>query len=54
MSRLVAHISQTKQNVTFDIWFASFQLMLHLLTEQKLASLGAEWKNKLEISSNML
>lgn len=54
VNRLVAPISQTRRNVTFDSWFTSYPLMLHLLREHQLTSVGTIRKNKAEIPSEML
>uniref|UniRef100_A0A286Y2W0 PiggyBac transposable element-derived protein domain-containing protein n=1 Tax=Cavia porcellus TaxID=10141 RepID=A0A286Y2W0_CAVPO len=54
VNRLVAPISQTDRNVTFNNWFTSFQLMLHLLTEHKLTSVGIIHRSKAEIPNEML
>ncbi|XP_013006050.2 piggyBac transposable element-derived protein 4 isoform X2 [Cavia porcellus] len=54
VNRLVAPISQSNRNVTFDSWFTSYPLMLHLLREHQLTSVGTIRKNKAEIPNEML
>ncbi|XP_053964402.1 piggyBac transposable element-derived protein 4-like [Anastrepha ludens] len=54
VDRLVAPISKTNRNVTFDNWFTSYPLMLHLLKEHRLTSTGTVRKNKPDIPSQML
>ncbi|XP_023565842.1 piggyBac transposable element-derived protein 4-like [Octodon degus] len=54
INRLVAPISQSNRNVTFNSWFTSYPLMLHLLREHHLTSVGTIRKNKAEIPHEML
>ncbi|XP_021114632.1 piggyBac transposable element-derived protein 4-like [Heterocephalus glaber] len=54
VSRLVAPISKSNRNVTFDSWFTSYSLMLHLLKEHQLTSTGIIHKNQAEIPEKML
>lgn len=54
VDRLVAPISKTNRNVTFDNWFTSYPLMLHLLGVHKLTSTGTVRRNKVELRNEML
>lgn len=54
VNRLIAPISKSNRNVTFDSWFTSYSLMLHLLKEHQLTSTGTVHKNQAEIPEKML
>ncbi|XP_047543237.1 piggyBac transposable element-derived protein 3-like [Vanessa atalanta] len=46
VDRLVQPISCTNRNITFDNWFTSYELVVHLLNEHKLTSTGTVRNNK--------
>lgn len=46
VERLIQPISKSNRNLTFDNWFTSHELMMHLLTEHRLTSVGTVRKNK--------
>lgn len=46
VNRLVEPITKTNRNVTFDNWFTSYPLMIHLLTQHSLTSVGTVRVNK--------
>lgn len=54
VERLVQPISQSNRNLTFDNWFTSHELMLHLLANHRLTSTGTVRKNKKCIPSALL
>ncbi|CAH2090789.1 unnamed protein product [Euphydryas editha] len=54
VERLIMPISKTNRNLTFDNWFTSHELMMHLLTEHRLTSTGTVCKNKRCIPSAFL
>lgn len=54
VDRLVSVVSKTRRNVTFDNWFTSIPLMIHLLKHHKLTSTGTVRKNKREIPTNFV
>lgn len=49
VERIVAPISGTNRNVTFDNWFTSYPLMMHLLHQHKLTAVGTVRKNKTQV-----
>ncbi|CAH2101100.1 unnamed protein product [Euphydryas editha] len=49
VDRIVQPITRTNQNVTFDNWFTSYELVQNLLTEHKLTSVGTLRKNKRQV-----
>jgi hypothetical protein len=49
VNRLVEPITKTKRNLTFDNWFTSYPLMIHLLTQHSLTSVGTVRKNKTSV-----
>ncbi|XP_026323950.1 piggyBac transposable element-derived protein 4-like [Hyposmocoma kahamanoa] len=49
VERLIQPVSRSHRNVTFDNWFTSYTLMLHLLNEHRLTSTGTVRKNKRQI-----
>nr|CAH7748238.1 unnamed protein product [Callosobruchus chinensis] len=52
--RLIKPISGTGRNVTFDNWFTSYELLLHLLKYHNLTAVGTLRKNKAQIPPNFL
>nr|CAH7754571.1 unnamed protein product [Callosobruchus chinensis] len=52
--RLIKPISGTGRNVTFDNWFTSYELLLHLLKYHNLTAVGTLRKNKTQIPPNFL
>jgi len=46
VERLIQPISKSNRNLTFDNWFTSYELMMHLLAEHRLTSTGTVRKNK--------
>ncbi|CAK9809239.1 PiggyBac transposable element-derived protein 4 [Anthophora plagiata] len=54
VERLVQPISQSNRYFTFDNWFTSHELMLHLLTNHRLTSTGTVRKNKRCIPNALL
>lgn len=49
VSRLVEPITKTNRNLTFDNWFTSYPLMIHLLKDHSLTSVGTVRKNKTSV-----
>lgn len=49
VDRIVQPVSKSCRNITFDNWFTSYELVLHLLKEHKLTSVGTLRKNKTQI-----
>ncbi|CAB3260710.1 unnamed protein product [Arctia plantaginis] len=49
VDRIVQPVSKTNRNITFDNWFTSYELVLHLLKEHQLTSVGTVRKNKMQI-----
>lgn len=49
VERLIQPVSGSHRNVTFDNWFTGYDLMLHLLKEHRLTSVGTVRKNKKQI-----
>lgn len=54
VERLIQPISGTNRNVTFDNWYTSYELMIKLLKEHKLTSVGTLRKNKRCIPAQFL
>lgn len=46
VDRLVQPVTMTCRNLSFDNWFTGYPLMIHLLKEHKLTSVGTVRKNK--------
>lgn len=49
VERLIQMVSRSHRNITFDNWFTSYELMLHLLNQHQLTSTGTLRKNKRQI-----
>lgn len=49
VNRLVAPVSGTGRNITFDNWFTSYEIMLHLLEAHNLTAVGTLRKNKAHV-----
>ena len=54
VERLIQPISGSNRNVTFDNWYTSYELMIKLLKEHKLTSVGTLRKNKRCIPAQFL
>ncbi|XP_072395021.1 uncharacterized protein [Diabrotica undecimpunctata] len=54
VERLIQPISGSNRNVTFDNWYTSYELMIKLLNEHKLTSVGTLRKNKRCIPAQFL
>lgn len=54
VERLIAPVSGTNRNITFDKWFTSYSLMMTLLKTHKLTSVGAVKKKEKEIPKALL
>lgn len=52
--RLIAPISKSGRNITFDNWFTSYNLMKRLLYEYRLTAVGTVRKNKRELPPQMI
>lgn len=49
VEQLIQMVSRSHRNITFDNWFTSYELMLHLLNQHQLTSTGTLRKNKRQI-----
>lgn len=49
VDRIVQPVSKSCRNITFDNWFTSYELVLHLLKEHRITSVGTVRKNKWQI-----
>ncbi|XP_030750072.1 piggyBac transposable element-derived protein 4-like [Sitophilus oryzae] len=54
VDRLVIPVSGTKRNITFDNWYTSYELMVHLRDVHKLTAVGTIRKNKPHIPPEFL
>ncbi|CAB3231987.1 unnamed protein product [Arctia plantaginis] len=54
VERLIMPIFKTNRKMTFDNWFTSDELIMHLLTEDRLTSTGTVYKHKRCIPSAFL
>ena len=52
--RLVTPIAGSRRNITFDNWFTSYELLIKLLKDYKLTSVGTVRKNKRQIPNEIL
>ncbi|CAK1595330.1 unnamed protein product [Parnassius mnemosyne] len=54
VERLIQPVSRSHRNLTFDNWFTGYELMLHLLNEHRLTSVGTVRKNKRQIPESFI
>nr|BAD07480.1 putative transposase yabusame-W [Bombyx mori] len=54
VERLIQPVARSHRNVTFDNWFTGYELMLHLLNEYRLTSVGTVRKNKRQIPESFI
>ncbi|KAA5585724.1 hypothetical protein F3G61_32635, partial [Pseudomonas aeruginosa] len=54
VERLIQPVARSHRNVTFDNWFTGYELMLHLLNEYRLTSVGTVRKNNRQIPESFI